>query len=80
MLPFVGDVSQNIDAFVKAILDHSNVSRGQYILISGDYMSLGDYIQMRSKVTGKTCVYMKCSAEKYKTLWPGFGDQLTAQL
>lgn len=80
MLPFVGDVSQNTGAFVRGILDHPNISKGSYILISSDYMSLGDYVQMWSKVTGKSCVYLKCSAEEYEALWPVFGDELTAQL
>lgn len=68
MIPFVGDVSQNTGAFVRAILDHPKVSKGQYIMISSDYMSFGDYIQMWSKVTGKSCIYLKCSAEEYKAL------------
>jgi hypothetical protein len=80
MLPLLGDVSQNTSAFVKAILDHPGVSKRQHILISSDYMSLGDYIQMWGKVTGKTCVYLKCSGEEYETFWPGFRDELAAQL
>lgn len=70
----IGDARANLGTFVRAALQQPSLTMGGRVVSAVTaQMTLGGWLEMWERATGKSVVFLKISQEDYERLWGGFG-------
>ena len=75
-----GDVGFNTGVWVRAILEHPEVSLpAKYAQVCTDTKTFEEATKVWSKVTGAPAVYLEVPVSKYADMWGPYGLELSQQ-
>jgi hypothetical protein len=78
-IKFTGDVSTNIGLFAKGVFEHSELTRGRFVLLETESMTAGEWLDLWGVVHGKTVDYVEVDEETIGRLFPGWGQGMHSQ-
>ncbi|KAK0784474.1 hypothetical protein LTR91_017338 [Friedmanniomyces endolithicus] len=76
LLPICGDVGVNTGVYVRAALEHPEKSRGKYVDVRTDRLSLTDVLKIWSEVSGREAKYVLISPEAFEAIWGVAGKEM----
>jgi hypothetical protein len=66
--------------WVRQILANASNTKGKYAHVCTEFLSFGEMLEIWSTVTGKSAVFVECSAEEYEELWGVAGKEIAQQM
>ncbi|KAK4243382.1 hypothetical protein C7999DRAFT_44802 [Corynascus novoguineensis] len=72
----IGDVTENLGAFARAVVEQSDKTRGgAAVLVSTERHRAGDMLQLWARAKGTEAQFVRVSGEAFREAWPLWGEE-----
>lgn len=73
----IGDVSKNVGAFAKAVVEQpAKTQNGKIVLASTAQYQAGEMLQMWAKARGVKAQFVRVSGEAFREIWPLWAEEM----